>query len=306
MAGYSNYALRSLCRAAGDCGLVYTGLINATGIRRASYRTQKMLDWRPEEYPCAVQIYGHEPDTLAPAARRVVDLGAAIVDLNMGCAVHKVTRRGAGAALLRDVERAERIIAAIVEAAGGRAPVTVKIRSGWDRDEMTAVEIARAAERAGVAAIAVHPRTARQRYHEPADWDIIRQVKEAVRIPVIGSGDVRTAADAARMRETTGCDAVMIGRAALGNPWIFRRIAGELRTGAPPPLPTPQERAAAALEHARRFVAGTPLREPSAIHELRGQLVKYTQGMPEAAHLRGRLVRAESLADIEAILAPLG
>lgn len=305
MAGHSNYALRSLCREAGDCGLVYTGLINATGICNNGWRTKKMLDWQPEEFPCTVQIYGHEPAVLAQAARRVVELGAPIVDLNMGCAVHKVTRRGAGAALMRDMDVGKRAIAAIVDAVGDRVPVTVKIRAGWREDELAAVQMARAAEAIGISAIAVHPRTAKQRYQGAADWKIIRQVKAAVRIPVIGNGDVHSAADVIRMREQTGCDAVMIGRAALGDPGVFHRIAEELRTGTSQPPPTPESKAAMALEHARRFLSYTPLREQSAVHELRGQIVKYRLGVPGAARIRERIVQAETLDDIKAALAPL-
>jgi nifR3 family TIM-barrel protein len=241
---------------------------------------------------------------MAEAAQIVEEMGATIVDINMGCWVPKVAKKGAGAALLRDVCTATRVVEAVVNAV--KVPVTVKVRSGWDAQSITAVEFARSAESAGVKAVAVHARTAAQGFQGKADWDIIRQVKEAVRdIPVIGNGDVTNPADAARMFTETGCDAVMIGRAALGDPWIFRRIAHELRTGEPLPEPSPQEKAAVALQHARLTLETTRLAPRQAILELRGQLSKYRLGIPGAAALRERLVRANTLEDIEVIYQPV-
>jgi nifR3 family TIM-barrel protein len=305
MSGYTSYAFRSLCREVGDCGLVYTGLLNANGIVYQSYRTRKMLDWRPDEAPIAVQVYGHEPAKVAEAARRVVALGADIVDINMGCAVYKITRRGAGAALMKDAGAAARMVEAVTGAVGDRTPVTVKLRSGWDADHVNALAVARAVEAAGAAALAVHPRTAKQQYTGRADWPVIAAVKAAVRVPVFGSGDVRTPGDAARILQQTGCDGVMVGRAALGDPWIFRRIAHGLRTGEALPLPNARAKAKMALRHARRAVATSTLEEWQVIHELRGQLVKYHLGVPGAAEVRARLVRIGSLDDVETILSPL-
>src|SRR5262249_31901724 len=195
-------------------------LISSQAIHYKNSKTLHMFDWSDAEHPFAVQLYGSDPALMAEAAQIVVERGADIVDINMGCWVPKGAKSGAGAALLRDICTATRVVEAVVKAVP--VPVTVKVRSGWDSNQLTAVEFARAAEGVGVAAVAVHARTAQQGFTGNADWDIIRQVKQGVkRIPVIGNGDVLSAQDAARMIAQTGCDAVMIGRAALGNPWIF-------------------------------------------------------------------------------------
>lgn len=303
MAGQTNYPFRVLCREMGDCGLVCTELISSQAIHYKNNKTWRMFDWTQAEHPFAVQLYGSDPAIMAEAAQMVVEHGADIVDINMGCWVPKVAKSGGGAALLRDVCTATMVVEAVVKAVN--VPVTVKVRSGWDAEHITAIEFAKAAERAGVKAIAVHARTAEQAFTGLANWDIIRQVKEAVSsIPVIGNGDVKSADDAARMLETTGCDGVMIGRAALGNPWIFKQIAHELRTGEKLPTPNSQERAAAALRHARLTVETTTIGERQAVMELRGQLTKYHLGLPGAAAVREKLVHIQSLADIEAILEP--
>jgi nifR3 family TIM-barrel protein len=304
MAGQTNHAFRTLCREMGDCGLVCTELISSQAIRYKSQKTFNMFDWSAREHPFAVQLYGSDPVVMAEAARIVVDHGADIVDINMGCWVPKVAKSGAGAALLRDVCTATAVVEAVVKAVS--VPVTVKVRSGFTEDNPTAVPFAKAAESCGVQAIAVHARFASQGFSGVADWDMIGQVKAAVRhIPVIGNGDVKTASDAARMLRTTGCDGVMLGRAALGNPWVFRQIAHELRTGEALPPPTPQERAMAALRHAQITLATTLMPERQAILELRGQLAQYHLGMPGAASLRQRFVKIESLAEVEALLIPI-
>ncbi len=239
---------------------------------------------------------------MAEAARVVADLGADIVDINMGCWVPKIAKSGSGAALLRDVCTAAKVVESVVKAVS--VPVTVKIRAGWDSGNLTAVPFARAAESAGVQAIAVHGRTADQGFSGTANWDVIQQVKESVRIPVIGNGDVFTPEDAARMFVQTGCDAVMIGRAALGNPWVFRQMVHYLRTGEKLPAPTARELAAAALRHARLAVETSHTDERQTVKELRGQLTKYHLGTRHAAVDRDRLVRAETLAEIEILFAP--
>lgn len=304
MAGHTNYALRTLCREQGDCGLVCTELISSKVLQYKGSRnkTLQMFDWRADEYPVAVQLFGSDPTQMAEAARIVADQGADIVDINMGCWVPKVAKKGGGAALLRDVCTATAVVAAVVQAVD--VPVTVKVRSGFEDGVITAVPFAAAAEQAGAQAIAVHARFAGQGHAGAADWDVIRQVKAVVNdIPVIGNGDVHTGADAARMLVETGCDAVMIGRAALGQPWVFKHIAHYLRTGETLPQPNRAERASLALRHARLTLATTNLPERQAVLELRGQLAKYKLDEPGSVQVRNRLVRVETLADVEAILA---
>jgi tRNA-dihydrouridine synthase B len=303
MAGQTNHAFRALCRAMGDCGLVCTELISSAALQHKGTRAKSLqrFDWRASESPFAVQLFGSDPAVMAEAARIVADHGADIIDINMGCWVPKVARKG-GAALLKDLNAAAAVVEAVVKAAA--VPVTVKVRSGWTADDPTAVTFARAAEQIGVQAVAVHARFADQGFTGQADWDVIRQVKAAVKsIPVIGNGDVFSARDARRMIEAAGCDGVMIGRAARGNPWIFRQIAYELRTGEPLPKPTLSQRAQAALRQAELTLATTNLEPIVAIRELRGQLVKYVEDLPDST-VRERIVRADSLADIEAALRP--
>ena len=306
MAGHTLYPFRALCREVGDCGLVCTELISSQAMqhKKGLERTRLLFDWREHEHPFAVQLFGSDPRVMAEAARIVVAEGADIVDINMGCWVPKIAKKGgAGAALLKDVDKAAAVVEAVVNAVA--APVTVKIRNGWTCDNPTAVPFAQAAEQVGVKMIAVHGRFAEQGFQGEADWSYIRQVKEAVKnIPVIGNGDVLDAADASRMMEETGCDGVMIGRAALGNPWIFRQIVHEIRTGAPLPPPTHEERAATMMKHARLTVEVSPHKPHRVFRELRGQLMNYTTGMPGASQIRTAIARIESMDDLEAALAP--
>ena len=302
MAGQTNHAMRWMCRLYGDCGLVSTELLSSMALSYHTPKSYAMFDWQPREHPFSVQLFGADPDVMAEAARMVVDDGAAMVDINMGCWVPKIAKGGAGAALLKDVCTATRVVEAVVKAVS--VPVTVKVRAGWEASNPTAVEFACAAEGVGVQAIAVHARFATQGFTGKPDWSWIRRVKEAVSIPVIGNGDVLNAADAARMFAETGCDGVMIGRGALGRPWIFHHIAHQLRTGEALPEPLPSEKIEAALMHARITLETTRLPQRQAILEMRGQLTKYHIGVPGAAAIREQIVHINSLADVEAVLIP--
>ncbi len=303
MAGHSHYAFRSLIREVGGCGLVTTELISSEAFQMKGRREKaiRMFDFKPEEFPLSVQLFGSDPYIMAEAAKMVVDYGAAIVDINMGCWVPKVAKKGAGAALLRDVDTATAVVDAVVKAVS--VPVTVKVRSGFEDGVVTAIPFARAAEACGVQAIAVHARFAGQGHTGCADWDVIRRVKETVQhIPIIGNGDVIDGVSAKRMLDETGCDAVMIGRAALGKPYLFRQVSHYLETGETLPDPPREERAKLALEHARRVVDTTWMRTESAVKELRGQLSKYALDEEGSVIIRNQLVRATTPEEIEAIL----
>ena len=301
MAGHSNYALRHLCRELGGCGLVCTELISSNIVKNSRARALQRFDWRPSERPVAAQLFGVEPAVVAEAARVVVDHGADIVDINMGCWVPKIAKKGGGAALLRDVKKATAVVAAVVEAVS--VPVTVKVRSGFEDGVVTAVPFARAAEDVGAQAVAVHARFAGQGHGGAADWDVIAAVKEATsEMPIIGNGDVRSGADALRMLEETGCDGVMVGRAALGRPWLFHHIEVFLATGVELPEPSRAERARIALRHAQLTLETTVLPERNAVLEMRGQISKYRLDAPGSRRVRNRLVRIESYAELESIL----
>ncbi len=301
MAGHSNFALRSLCREMGGCGLVCTELISGNIVKNSRRRALQRFDWRESESPVAVQLYGVEPQIVAEAVRVVVDHGADIVDINMGCWVPKIAKKGGGAALLRDVKAATAVVEAVVKAVA--VPVTVKVRSGFEDGVVTAVPFAVAAEAVGAQAVAVHARFAGQGHGGAADWDVIAAVKDAVRaMPIIGNGDVHSGADARRMLDATGCDAVMVGRAALGRPWLFRQIATYLSTGLNLPEPSRAERARIALRHAQLTLETTHLPEHVAVRELRGQISKYRLDAPGSAQVRNRLVRIVSFAELESIL----
>ena len=304
MAGHTNYALRRLCREFGGCGLVCTELISSNIVKNSRKRALQRFDWRSDERPVAAQLFGAEPQIVAEAARVVVDHGADIVDVNMGCWVPKIAKKGGGAALLRDVKAATAVVEAVVGAVD--VPVTVKVRSGFEDGIITAVPFAAAAESVGAQAVAVHARFAGQGHGGEADWEVIAAVKDVVRhMPIIGNGDVHSAEDARRMLDLTSCDGVMIGRAALGRPWLFRHIAHYLETGVALPEPSRSERARIALRHAQLTLASTHLPEHVAVREMRGQISKYQLDAPGSRQVRNRLVRIVSYAELESILLDL-
>jgi nifR3 family TIM-barrel protein len=307
MAGHTNRAFRKLVREMGDCGLVCTEVLSSVTLENKGTR-KKSLEKFPwdscEEYPMAVQLFGNNPEIVAKAAKIVVDNGATIVDINMGCWVPKIANKGGGAALLRDVDTARSVVEAVVQAVD--VPVTVKVRSGFEDGVITAIPFAKAAEEVGAKAIAVHARFAGQGHQGYVDWEVIRDVKQiANNIPVLGNGDIREAEDAVQMLERTGCDAVMIGRAALGRPWIFRQIAHYLQTGEYLPEPNRAQRAEIALRYAELNLHYSVLPEQMTVLQMRKQLGKYALDEEGSLTIRNQLVRVDTMQDIENILKPI-
>ena len=294
MAGVTDFAFRSVCRRLG-AALTTTEMVSARALVYKDEKTKSLLYIPEDGHPCAAQLFGHEPEILAEAAPLALELsGADMLDLNMGCPVGKVVKSGDGSALMRDPELAGRIVEAVAGAVD--VPVTVKFRKGWDGGSVNAVEFARICEQAGAAAVAVHGRTRAQMYAGRADWDVIREVKQAVHIPVIANGDVFTAEDAAHILRYTGCDLAMVGRGSFGNPWIFQQAKAAL-SGEPIPEPPPlKERMALALEQTETLAAR--LGERQACLEARHQLPWYLHGVPHSGVYRQQLVRVETLADV--------
>ncbi len=294
MAGITDLTFRLICRELG-AGLVFSEMVSVEALIRDHRRTHTMLCTDPAERPVVFQIFGSKPESMAEAARIVSRGEVDVIDINMGCPVPKILKSGSGSALLRDIDLAKEIMAAVVEASC--VPVTVKIRIGWDTKSIVAVDLALAAEAVGIAAVTVHGRTKVQGFSGSADWNMIRVVKESVSIPVIGNGDVYTAADAKRMLEETGCEGVMIGRAIQGNPWIFREARHYLETGVIPPRPSLDERKAVMIRHVNDMVR--LLGETTGIREMRKHLCWYAKGLPGGAEFRERVNHLSGLADVE-------
>lgn len=299
MAGVTDTAYRIIAHDMG-CPLCYAEMVSSQGIHFRNERTLAMLQSEPEERPLAMQIFAATPEMAAEAAAYVEELGTAdILDFNMGCPAPKIVKNGEGSALMRDPERATAILTAIRKAV--KMPFTVKMRIGWDEDHINVVELAKRAEAAGVDAITVHGRTREQFYRGHADWEKIGEVRRAVSIPVIANGDVRTYDDLDRIRDITGCEAVMIGRAAQGNPWIFRQLTHYLRTGERLPAPTLQERAAVIVRHLDLLLKYKG--DYVGPREMRKHATWYTRGIVHGAVLRDLFNKATTREDFLTILA---
>lgn len=296
MAGVTDLPFRLLCKEQG-AGLLCMEMISAKALQYGNKNTKALLAIHPDEYPVSLQLFGSDPQIISEQAKRIEELPFQILDINMGCPVPKVVRNGEGSALMKEPKLVYDIVYAVSHAI--QKPVTVKIRKGFDDNSVNAVEIAKIVEEAGGAAVAVHGRTREQYYSGKADWNIIRQVKEAVSIPVIGNGDVTSAQKAADMMEQTGCDGVMIGRGAQGNPWIFRELLEYNETGIIPGRPDKLTIRDTMLRHAALQIEFKG--EYLGIREMRKHVAWYTKGMPGSAKLRDAINKVETYKELEAL-----
>jgi len=297
MAGVSDLPFRLLCKEQG-AGMVCMEMISAKAITYGNKKTFALMETLPQEHPVSLQLFGNDPEVMAQAARMIEEQPFDILDINMGCPVLKVVGNGEGSALMKDPALAGRIVSAVVSATS--RPVTVKIRKGFDDAHVNAVEIAKVCEQAGAAAVAVHGRTREQLYKGEADWEIIRKVKEALRIPVIGNGDVTGPDSAAAMLTQTGCDAVMIGRAAQGNPWIFSQILTARETGTEPEKPSRREISEMILRHLSLQIRYKG--ESIAVREMRKHIAWYTAGLAHSARLRSEVNAAQNVSQLRDLL----
>jgi len=294
MAGITDFPFRLICKELG-AGLVFSEMVSVEALIREHRRTKGMLHTNPAERPVVFQIFGSKPRSMAEAVRIISQGGVDCIDVNMGCPVPKILKSGAGAALLRDIGLAKEIMTAVVGAS--KVPVSVKIRLGWDANSLVAPDLARIAESVGVSALIVHGRTKAQGFSGHADWNAIARVKAAVNIPVIGNGDVRTALDAKKLLDETGCDGVMIGRAAQGYPWIFREAKQYLKTGALPDPPSHEERHTLMRRHFDDMIR--LVGESAAIREMRKHLCWYTKGLHGGADFREKVNRRERADEVK-------
>ena len=296
MAGVTDLPFRLLCKEQG-CGILYSEMVSAKAILYKNKNTDVLLNIDKREHPVGIQLFGSDPDIMAEIGSRVAEGNCDFIDINMGCPVPKIVNNHEGSYLLTQPKLVEKILTKMVKVIN--KPVTVKTRKGFKDGESQAVEIAKIAESCGVAAVAVHGRTREQYYGGKADWDIIKAVKEAVKIPVIGNGDIFSPQDAKAMKEYTGCDGLMVGRAARGNPWIFKEINEYLKTGIVPEKPSAEEVKNMILKHASMLIEYKG--EYTAVREMRKHIAWYTQGLPHSAELRRRcneIVSWESLKEV--------
>ncbi len=289
MAGVTDLPFRLICKE-NDCGMLYTEMINAKALCYDDENTKKMLRIEPEEHPVAVQIFGSDPEFMGRAAEILNDYSNEVLDINMGCPAPKVVKNGDGSALMRNPKLAEEVLKAVVK--NSKKPVTLKIRKGWDDESVNAVEIAKMAEACGISALAIHGRTREQYYSGKADWNIITEIKNNINIPVIGNGDVFSVEDAINMTNKTNCDAIMIGRGAQGNPWIFKRINHYIKTGQILPEPGVEEKISTAKKHLA--LALEEHGEYVAVREMRKHIAWYLKGLKNSARVRDEINKIES------------
>jgi len=299
MAGITDITFRMLTKRLGAC-LVYSEMISADGLSRGSAKTERYMEFNPFERPIGFQLFGCDPYVMGEAARKASALKPDLIDINFGCPVHKVTKKNGGSSLLRDLKLFAQIVKSVIK--GSSVPVTLKIRSGWDHNSINAPEAARIAQDLGAVAVTIHPRTRQQFFEGKADWSVIARVKKTVKIPVVGNGDITSPEDAQRMLEQTGCDAVMIARAALGNPWIMGQIHQYLETGQKVPEATVAEKATVCLEHAEKLC--TRIGEPFGMKEMRKHIAWYIKGFPKASELRQKINSLETLSQLRQLLLP--
>ena len=300
MAVVTDLPFRLLCKEQG-AGLVCMEMVSAKGILYNNKNTESLLEIHPDEMPASLQLFGSDPKIVSEMAKKIEERPFAILDINMGCPVPKVVRNGEGSALMKNPKLVYELVSAVVKAI--KKPVTVKIRKGFDEDHVNAVEIAKIIEEAGAAAVGVHGRTREQYYSGKADWEIIRKVKEAVSIPVIGNGDVTSGEKAIAMREQTGCDGVMIARGAQGNPWIFSELTVYEQSGTLPPRPSLEEVKKTMLRHAALQLEYKG--EYLGIREMRKHVAWYVKGLHGAARLRDAINKVETYEELENILTSL-